>query len=255
VQPRDIRDFVAHGNADYQSNRAAPLLFGLMIISLIATVVVLALPPVLLGARLPREKGVLEFLLYFVCLGAGYIMVQVALIQKFVLFLGHPTHALTVVIFSMLVSSGLGSYFSGRFVGKDPDDGRLMKALGLIAILVALLAVLVFTVLTALVGLPLWLKMALTAAMIFPAGFVMGIPFPSGLKRLERWHRPSVKWAWSLNAAASVLGSVAALICAIYLGLVQTLLFGGMLYLAALAIIARGQRSRQEAPSPVLVAR
>jgi hypothetical protein len=258
VQPRDIWDFVARQpreSADYKVNRAVPLLFGLLLISLAATVVVLALPPLLLGTRLPREKGVLPFLLYFVCLGAGYIMVQVALIQNFVLFLGHPTYALTVVIFSMLISSGLGSYFSPRFVGIDPDDGKLMKALGLIAILVALLAVLVFSVLTALVGLPLWVKIGLTAAMIFPAGFAMGMPFPSGLKRLERWHRPSVKWAWSLNAAASVLGSVAALICAIYLGLVQTLLLGGMLYLAALAIIARGQRTRDETPSPVLVAR
>lgn len=258
VQPRDIWDFVtrqSRDSADYKINRAVPLLFGLMLISLVAMVVILALPPVLLGARLPRERGVPAFLLYFVFIGAGYIMVEVALIQKFVLFLGHPTYALTVVIFSMLVSSGLGSYYSRRFVGEDPDDGRLMKTLGLVAILVALAALVAFAVLGALVGLPLWLKVAMTAAMIFPAGFVMGVPFPSGLKRLEKWHRPSVRWAWSLNAAASVLGSVLALVCAIYLGLVQTLMVGGSMYLAALAIIARGQRSRQEAPSPVLLAR
>ncbi|HWQ56655.1 MAG TPA: hypothetical protein VN442_23415 [Bryobacteraceae bacterium] len=258
VQPRDIWQFVTQeprDSADYKINRAVPLLFGLMLISVVATVVILALPPMLLGTRLPRERGVLPFLLYFVFIGAGYIMVEVALIQKFVLFLGHPTYALTVVIFSMLVSSGLGSYFSTRFVGKDPDDGRLMKTLGLVAILVAVLAILVFTVLAAAVGLPLWLKMVMTSAMIFPAGFVMGVPFPSGLKRLEQWHQPSVRWAWSLNAAASVLGSVGALVCAIYLGLVQTLMVGGLLYLAALAIIARGQRARHDAPSPVLLAR
>lgn len=258
VQPRDIWKFLtrqSRDSADYKINRAVPLLFGLMLISLVATVVILALPPVLLGTRLPRERGVLPFLLYFVFIGAGYILVEVALIQKFVLFLGHPTYALTVVIFSMLVSSGLGSLYSRRFVGKDPDDGRLMKTLGLVAILVALLALLSFWVLTAAVWLPLWLKVAITLAMVFPAGFVMGVPFPSGLKRLERWHRPSVRWAWSLNAAASVLGSVMALVSAIYLGLVQTLMVGGCLYLAALAIVARGQRTRQEAPSPVLLAR
>ena len=257
VQPRDVWDFVtrqSRASADYKINRAVPLLFGLMLISIVATVVILALPPVLLRTRLPREKGVLPFLLYFVCIGAGYIMVEVALIQKFVLFLGHPTYALTVVIFSMLVSSGLGSYFSTRFVGNEPDDGRMMNLLGLVAILVALLAFLV-TLLGAAVGLPLWVKAPLTALMIFPAGFVMGIPFPSGLKRLEAWHQPSVRWAWSLNAASSVLGSVAALICAIYLGLLQTLLVGGLLYLAALAVIARGQHSRQPIPSPVLVSR
>ena len=76
----------------------------------------------------------------------------------------------------------------------------------------------------------------------------MGMPFPTGLRRLEAWHSPSLRWAWSLNAAASVLGSVGALVCSIYLGLVQTLLVGGALYLAALAIIARGQaRAKQPA--------
>ena len=78
--------------------------------------VVLAFPPLLLGARLPAEPGVRRFLLYFVCIGVGYILIQVALIQKFILFLGHPTYALTVIIFSMLISSGLGSYYSRRLI-------------------------------------------------------------------------------------------------------------------------------------------
>ena len=64
----------------------------------------------------------------------------------------------------------------------------------------------------------------------------MGMPFPTALRRLEEWHAPSVRWAWSLNAASSVLGSVGALLCAIYLGLMQTLLMGSVLYLAALAM-------------------
>ncbi len=103
----------------------------------------------------------------------------------------------------------------------------------------ALLAIVVSSLLSALVWLPWALKMALTVALIAPLGFVMGMPFPTGLKRLEEWHAPSVRWAWSLNAASSVLGSVGALVCAIYLGLVQTLIVGGLFYLAALAIIAR----------------
>ena len=70
----------------------------------------------MLGTRLPHEKNVLIFLLYFLFIGAGYILIEVALIQKFVLFLGHPIYALTVVIFSLLVSSGLGSYFSRDWI-------------------------------------------------------------------------------------------------------------------------------------------
>ena len=86
--------------------------------------------------------------------------------------------------------------------------------------------------------------------MIAPLGFVMGMPFPTDLKRLEEWHAPSVRWAWSLNAAASVMGSVGALVCAIYLGLVQTLMVGGLFYLAALAIIARVRTNGEHPPEP-----
>jgi len=247
VQPRDILTFLSTASrrsADYKINKAVPLLYALMAISLLATAIVLALPPVVLGARLPRHPGVLRFLFYFLCIGAGYILIEMALIQKFVLFLGHPTYALTVVIFSMLVSSGLGSYFSRRILGDD--ERRLYGALALIALLVALLAAIVTPLLAAGVGLPLELKFAITALLISPAGFCMGMPFPAGLKRLEELHKPSVRWAWSLNAAASVLGSVGALVCAIYLGLVQTLLVGGVLYLAALAVVVRTTKVRQK---------
>ena len=177
------------------------------------------------------------FLLYFLAIGAGYILIEVALIQKFVLFLGHPTGRLDRGdLLPVGFLSGLGSYFSRRILGND--HRRLYRALMLIAVLVALLAAMVTPVLAAGVGLPLALKFVITVLLISPAGFVMGMPFPAGLKRLEAWHRPSVRWAWSLNAAASVLGSVGALVCGIYLGLVQTLLAGGLLYLAALTVVA-----------------
>jgi hypothetical protein len=252
VQPRDLLSFVkrgATGAADYNAvNKAIPLLFALMGISLGATLLILALPPLVLGTRLPAHRGVRGFLLYFLFIGAGYILIEVALIQKFVLFLGEPVYALTVVIFSMLVSSGLGSAFSKKLLGDSED--RLIKALGCVALLAALLAMLVSSTLTALVWLALPLKILLTVVTIAPLGFAMGMPFPTALRRLEQWHAPSVRWAWSLNAASSVLGSVGALMCAIYLGLMQTLIIGGLFYLAALGVVARVRIAPAAAPEP-----
>lgn len=251
VQPRDLWSFLTSASkdsADYKINKAVPLLFGLMGVSLLATAVILIAPPLVLGTRLPTQSGLRAFLVYFLFIGAGYILVEVALIQKFVLFLGHPVHALWVVIFSMLVSSGLGSYYSSRVIGKS--EGRLIKVLGVIAFGAALLALAVSSLLGALVGLPFALKVALTVALVAPLGFVMGMPFPVALQRLEAWHAPSVRWAWSLNAASSVLGSVGALVCAIYMGLVQTMIVGGLFYLAALAVIARGGGRETPAPEP-----
>jgi spermidine synthase len=245
VQPRDVWAFVTSMNkdsADYKINRAVPMLFSVVGVSLLATLIILALPPVLLGTRLPREEGVLRFLMYFLCIGVGYILIQVALIQKFVLFLGHPTYALTVIIFSMLVASGLGSFASRKFVGDD--DGKLGGVLAIVAILVAVLAFAAAEMTSALVGMELGWKMALTAGVIAPVAFFMGMPFPQGLARLETFHKPSVRWAWSLNAAASVLGSAGAIFLAIYLGLRQTLLLGGLLYLGALFVLKSTQKIR-----------
>jgi hypothetical protein len=239
VQPRDLLNFLKQGglSADYKINRALPLLFEVVGISLLAIVVVLAFPPLLLGERLPAEKGVRGFLLYFACIGAGYILIQVALIQKFVLFLGHPTYALTVIIFSMLISSGLGSYWSRRVTGDSANMGRLSAVLLGVAVTVSALAYLAAPVSEFGVGWPLPLKILVTVCMIAPAGFLMGIPFPTGLTRLQNSFPQAVRWAWALNAAASVLGSAAAICLAIYIGLRATVLTGALLYLAALSVV------------------
>jgi hypothetical protein len=251
VQPRDVARFLLDSAraADVKVNVAVPKLFAALIVSVVAVAVILLLPPLLLGTQLPRDRSVRSFLLYFLAIGAGYILIEVALIQKFVLFLGHPTYALTVVIFSLLVSSGLGSFLSRKMV--NDRNGRLVAVLALAAALVAALAAIVQPVLTAGVGLPLAVKMFATVLLIAPAGFVMGIPFPTGLRLLEKQHEPSVRWAWSLNAAASVLGSVGALVLALYLGLVATMLIGGGLYLCALVVILVSPMVREPATRPV----
>jgi hypothetical protein len=198
-----------------------------------------------LGTRLPRQKGIVTFLWYFICLGAGYILIQVALIQKFVLLLGHPTYALVVIVFSMLVSSGAGSYFSRSVIADD--DRRLVRVLCTIAVLVAALAFGARPLTQAAAAWPLPSKILITIIAIAPAAFLMGMPFPSGLRRLELRHPPSIRWAWSLNAAASVLGSAGAIFLAIYIGLRATLLVGGSLYLCALLVILTTKITRRPA--------
>ncbi len=244
VQPKDIWSFFMskeRDNADYKINRAVPMLFGVLFVSVIATVVTLLLPPLVLGQKLPSERRLQVFLLYFVCLGAGYIMIQVSLIQKFVLLLGHPTYALTVIIFSMLMTSGLGSFYSKRIVKGNPE--RLRIVLLLIVILVPVLGYFAGLVSDLGPAWPLALKMAATVAVIAPLGFLMGIPFPTGLAAIEGWEKSAVRWAWSMNAASSVLGSAMAIFLAIYLGLYQTLVLGGLLYLVA-AWVYRGTAER-----------
>lgn len=253
VQPRDVAQFIFNDShaADVKVNRAVPRLYYALIVSLVAVAIVLFLPPLVLGTKLPREKSVRSFLLYFLAIGAGYILIEVALIQKFVLFLGHPTYALTVVIFSMLVSSGVGSYVSRALV--NDQTGRLIAVLAAAATLVTILAAVAQPVLSAAVGLPLSVRVIAAVLMIAPVGFVMGIPFPTGLRLLERHHEPSVRWAWALNAAASVLGSVGALVLALYIGLIETMAIGAALYLGALLVVAASPIVRPRVTIPASV--
>ncbi len=234
VQPRDLWNFVWNASretADYKVNSALPLLFGVVAISLVATAIMLALPPLLLGSKLPRAEGSLRALLFFLFIGAGYILIQVALIQKFVLFLGHPTYALTVIVFSMLISSGAGSFSSKRLIHEE--SGRLGFLLLLIAGAVIVLSAVITPVVESGVALPFALRVLISVALISPIGYAMGMPFPTGLSLLEKIMPASVRWAWAINAASSVMGSAAAMFLAIYVGLQVTLVIGGLFYLGA----------------------
>ncbi len=238
VQPRDVLEFVHGSNrksADYKLNRAVPLLFSVMLVSLLATGLILVLPRWLLGTKLPAEGRTSVFLLYFFCLGAGYMLTQLALIQKFMILLGRPTYALTIIVFTMLLASGAGSYVSGRAIAGE--DRRLRGVLAAVAVLIALLALTSGPAVNAAAGWPLMLRMTMAVVFVAPAAFFMGMPFPGGLRRLNERDAPSVRWAWSLNAAASVMGSVLSVALAIYLGLRATLLVAAGLYLAALLLV------------------
>jgi hypothetical protein len=254
VQTGDLSKFftLSHSAEDFEINRAVPVLLELLGISVIATAIVLALPPLLLRARLPVEKGLRGFLMYFVCLGAGYIMIQVALIQKFVLFLGHPTYALTVIVFSMLVWSGIGSFYSRRLI-RGAYRHRLSIMLIAVAAAVSALAFVAAPISEFGVGWPLPAKILVTVCLIAPAAFLMGIPFPTGLTWLETRFPQAVRWAWALNAAASVLGSAAAIFLAIHIGLRSTVLVGAALYLCALSVVWLQKNAIEIAPARVEV--
>ena len=254
VQTSDLWKYIAKPGdaADSKINHALPLLFELLGVSVVATIVILALPPLLLGARLPMEKGLRGFLLYFLCLGAGYIMIQVALIQKFILFLGHPTYALTVIVFSMLVWSGLGSFYSRRIIG-GAHRGRLIITLTGVAAAVSAIAFAASPITEYGVGWPLEAKILVTVCLIAPAAFLMGIPFPTGLTWLEMRFPQAVRWAWALNAASSVLGSAAAIFLAIHIGLRATVLVGAGLYVCALSVVWLQKSTVEITPAPVEV--
>jgi hypothetical protein len=227
---------------DWKVNLGVLVLLLVLIISVCAVLLFLVLP---LALKTGKARQSLLPLLYFVAVGLGYILVEIAFIQRFVLFLGHPTYALTVVIFLLLLSSGAGSLFSRLWLPRT-EMGWLPLTL-----VVATILVYVFFLpsrLAGLVGLPFGYRLAISGVLLIPLGFVMGMPFPTGLRALaavpaaescvgKDAPNNAIEWAWAMNAAASVLGSVLAMVIAIQFGLTATLACGAAAYLTALGLM------------------
>jgi hypothetical protein len=218
---------------DWRINLGVVVLGMLLLISVFAVLAFLVLPLLLHDRGSFRPRTGLAALLYFIAVGIGYIAVEISLIQRFVLFLGHPTYALTVVVFLMLLSSGAGSVAAR---GRISNTSRLLQVLAGIGALILVCALALPPLLSAAVGLPFVLKLLISAVVLTPLGFLMGMPFPTGLRLVA-----AVEWAWALNAAASVLGSVTAMVVAIHFGLTVTMVCAAAAYLLA-ALFSRTWR-------------
>ena len=221
---------------DWKVNMGVAVLLMLVVISAIAVALFLIVP--LLFSAQARQGAKWMPLLYFVAIGLGYIAVEITLIQRLVLFLGHPIYAMTVVVFLMLLSSGLGSMMSRRMF---KDARRVKAAFVAVVVILAIYYFALSPLLHALIGLDQAVKVAIAALLIIPLGFAMGMPFPSGLRMLgeARGDDNLIEWAWAMNAASSVLGSVLSMTLAIQFGLGVTLICGALAYVVGWAMTSK----------------
>jgi len=217
-----------------------------MLLVLIATVAGLAILCVVLPLVVPRfaarpTRHDTHLVVFFAAIGFGFMFVEIALLQRLALFLGHPTYALGVVLFGLLASSGLGAWLLGR--------GRLAAPalLGGLALLVAAAALAVPSLASLLQAEPTPVRIAVALALIAPVGLLMGSAFPLGVRAAQA-RAGLLPWLWGLNGAASVLASVIAVPVALEFGIVANLWIGAACYLAAAAAVATGVR-RQALPA------
>jgi len=176
--------------------------------------------------------------MYFACIGAGFMIVEVAMIQRFILFLGHPVYALTVVLFSVLIFCALGSYLSGR-MGDEARSAGLAKRMILLVVLALTYVVALAPVFYGFVQLALPLRIAIAVGLLAPLAILMGIPMPTGIRILADHAPEMIPWAWGINGAASVMGSIGALFIALWTGFNQAIVVGACCYLLALIFGAR----------------
>ena len=194
-----------------------------------------------LPLALVRDRPPVTSMTFFAAIGVGFLLFEIALIQRFTLFLGFPTYSLSVVLFALLVFTGIGSLASGR--AREPRR-FLVAALACACGLIAVAAFALQPLLAALIELPFAARVALTIALIAPPAVLLGTAMPIGLARLRELHDSAVPWAWAINGISSVLASVLAVAVAITWGFRAVTLLALACYLVALAHAARGRWPR-----------
>lgn len=180
-----------------------------------------------------HSKGTCSFIIYFSALGLAYILLEVALIQKFILLLGYPTRALSTILFSLLLSSGIGSFVSGR-IGKRSPLKNILLACAVIMIIVASYVSFLPSLFAILFPQDTTVRTIFTTILLFPLGFFMGIPFPTGLRILNSFSNQNIPWMWGVNGAMSVFGSVLATTIGIIWGFNYAIAMGAAAYFIAL---------------------
>lgn len=215
-----------------------PVLVATLVQATLAGLVLILLPLALARRRLP-SAGRGRVIGYFSALGLAFMFVEIAFIQKFMLFLSHPLYAVAVVLCGFLLFAGLGSRVSGRPRGSPPERGVRLAVAAIAGIALAYLFLLpeLFRLLA---GLPDAARIAVSLGLIAPLAFFMGMPFPLGLQRLANTAPVLLPWAWGINACVSVVAAVLATLVAMHLGFTAVVILALLAYLAAAWSFPRG---------------
>jgi len=179
-------------------------------------------------------------LLYFSCLGAGFIIIEFVFIQIFMKLIGSPLYTSSIVIFMLLFSAGIGSFATSK-LNITPANRWQLPFLGILATVLLLLLIYPF-VFNFFLASPLFIRILVACMLIFPLGFFLGMPFPLGILTLEHLPRGAVAWAWGMNGLFTVMGALASVILSITWGFQVTLLIASFQYVVALLAFARIRR-------------
>src|SRR5688572_8501925 len=178
------------------------VILALLLLALLLAIALILLP-VAVSKRANQKAASpfpFRFLLYFGLLGLAFLLVEIPLLQRFILYLGHPAYAVTTVLFSLLFFSGLGSRWSDRI--------PLRSSLATLVILILIMPLLLPRLFAWTLGLPLTIRLGLTALILSPLGLLMGIPFPAGIHLMKREQTQgpeieaqsgSIPWVWAVN--------------------------------------------------------
>ena len=205
--------------------------FLLFLSTLLAVALFIFLP--LRKLQMGQTEHLKSWTLYFVCLGISFIFVEIALMQRFALFLGHPARSLVLILGTLLFSAGIGSFFSKKL------QPHLVPYFFVLFCMIAATSLFYPSVIHHFLGKSLSVRAAISILLVSPLGFLMGVPFPMGIEIVSRKNPSMVPWMWGINGGTTVLGSIMAIMIAIACNFTTVLLLAGAGYLVAFAVLYR----------------
>jgi hypothetical protein len=215
-------------------------ILSLFIIALLLSLILILLPLIIGDRESLRHKEKWAFFLYFSCLGFAYIFIEISQIQRYILFLGQPIYSISIVLFTFLTSSGLGSRVSG-FFNKRLTDKIAASILG-IFIIVLFYFFIQRDIFDLFLSSKFLIRVIISIIMLAPLGFLMGMLFPFGIRTVEENGKIGlVPWLWASNGICSVLGSILASFFAMQIGFSKLLLLAAVIYLMAILAIRRAR--------------
>jgi spermidine synthase len=217
------------------------LLYILFALTFLISFLAMILPLQLFEREGLKVQRLWSLLMFFCSLGIGFMFIELGLMQKLSIYLGHPMHTLSVVLAGILIFTGIGSYRTGT---KSIDRIRLLRE-GMIGTAVAsLIWLIVMVVLIPFtLGWSIWIRIPLALLSMLPVGLFMGMPFATGLRYLEEYYPRFIPWAWGINGLTSVMGSVLAIIFAMRVGFTVVILLGCVSYVLGFLAVLHHLRS------------
>ena len=175
---------------------------------------------------------------YFFALGLGFIWVEIILLKMFVLFLGSPVYSIAVVLFAMLTFAGIGSFYTEQLTG-EISKKLIIVGLALLC-LVPFVIYLYPVIFNQFLGVSFFMRVCLSISLIFPVGFILGMPFPIGLEFLGKANPESIPWAWAINGYATVIGVSTSGFAAMQIGFSNLLWVSLSIYLLGFLSLCAG---------------
>ncbi|PLY03098.1 MAG: hypothetical protein C0623_02580 [Desulfuromonas sp.] len=241
LKPADFIQLFSFPEQSSFEDRALLTLRNLLLVVTVIVAVFLLLPLLIWRRSALREPAALRRILYFSCLGLGFMLIEIGLLRRFILFLGQPIYALAVILCALLIFSGFGSLISGPLAA-----GRERRFLGsaLLALLLLSLVYIWFLpgILDAAMTASLLQRCGLSVLLLAPLGILLGMPLPVGMKLMHPT-ADGIAWSWGINSATSVWGALLAVVLAMNFGFTLTLVFGTVVYLVALITVLMPTRS------------